>query len=583
MKHRLAYVLGVMLCISLLAIYSCQQELSFTQSSDVIVTTNVSGRVLDEDGLPVQGAAVTVGTYQSVTDINGNFDFANIRLNSNAGFIKVVKQGYFLGSRTITTKAYSTHFAEIELIPKQTAGTFTAASGGTVAVPNGGSVLFENNSVINTATQTAYSGEVSVSAYFLNPSEDNFSAIMPGDLRGVTTSNQERALQSFGMVAVELSGTGGETLQLANGKKATVTFPIPESLLSQASPTIPLWYFDETKGLWIEEGVATKQGNNYVGEVSHFSFWNVDKPYALVDFEAAIIDENEHALSYTKVEIRMQDDSASTSGTGFTDPKGIVTGKIPANQKLQMIIYNKCNQVVYNAPIGPFSSTANLETITVPSAGNTTITFSGTMQNCNNEGVTEGFVNISINGANYRAKVNNGTFSTSVTTCSSNLGQATITGFDNSTSVPSDTVRVVVGTNSRHTVSLKACGTTASEFMKFNLDGVNYTAVRPGDSLNCFRSNTSTYVESYTIGNPGLQDIYFKFEGTASTGRYFIYSSGISIEGKQYLMRDSIFVNITEYGAKGAYVSGNFSGNLRRDSLNTLFPISCNFRIKRTN
>jgi hypothetical protein len=582
MKLKLYYALGLLLSLSLLVIYSCQQEIDFPKTAETI-TTNVSGRVLDEKGLPVQGAAVSVGESQDVTDVNGNFDFTNIRLNSNAGFIKVVKQGYFLGSRTITAKPNSTHFAEIELIPKQTAGSFTATSGGTITVPNGGSVLFETNSVVNSATNTAYTGEVTVAAYFINPTADNFSAIMPGDLRGVTTTNQERALQSFGMLAVELSGSGGESLQLANGKTATVTFPIPASLLPQAEQTIPLWYFDETKGLWIEEGVATKQGSNYVGQVSHFSFWNVDKPYALIDFEAVIMDENENLLPYTKVEIRMQGDSASTSGTGFTDPNGKVSGKIPANQKLQLIVYNKCNQVVQSQPIGPFSTNTNLQTITVPSAGNIIINFSGTMKNCNDEAVTEGFVNISINGANYRTKVNKGSFTTSVTTCGNTLAWATISGFDNSTSVPTDTVRVSVSTGTSHTVSLKACGTTVSEFFKFNLDGANYTSVRPGDSLNCYRNNSITYVETSTIGNLGWQDFAFKFDGPAATGRYYIKSSSISVEGQRYFMQDSIFVNVTEYGVKGAYVSGNFSGNLKRDSLNRLYPISGNFRIKRIN
>jgi hypothetical protein len=35
-----------------------------------------------------------------------------------------------------------------------------------------------------------------------------------------------------------------------------------------------LWSFDEAKGLWKEEGQAIKTGSNYVGDVSHFSFWN---------------------------------------------------------------------------------------------------------------------------------------------------------------------------------------------------------------------------------------------------------------------------------------------------------------------
>ncbi|MCU7551535.1 hypothetical protein OCK74_20610 [Chitinophagaceae bacterium LB-8] len=539
--------------------------------------------MLDENGLPVKGASVTAGESNTVTDIDGNFHFTNIRLNSSTGYIKVVKQGYFLGSRTIATKPNSTHFAEIELIPKKTAGKFVAAAGGTITVPNGGSVLFETNSIINGATQIAYAGEVTVAAHFINPSAVNFSATMPGDLRGITTNNQESALQSFGMLVVELSGSGGEQLQLAAGKTATLTFPIPASLLAQASPTIPLWYFDEAKGLWAEEGSATKQGNNYIGKVSHFSFWNVDKPYPLINFEAVIMDENEQLLPQTKVEIRMQGDSASTSGSGYTDINGKVSGKIPANQKLQLNIYNKCNQIVQSLPIGPFSGNTNFETITVPSKGNTVINFSGTMKNCNDEPVTEGFVNIFINGANYRTKVTNGNYSTSVITCSNNLGQATISGFDNSTSILTDSVKVSLSGGSNHTVSLKACGATASEFIKYNLDGTNYTLVRPGDSLACYRNSNITYVESFTSGTPGWQDFYFKFNGTATTGRYYIYTSGISVEGKQYTMQDSIFVNVTEYGAKGAYVSGNFTGNLKRDSLNRLFPITCNFRIKRTN
>ena len=41
---------------------------------------------------------------------------------------------------------------------------------------------------------------------------------------------------------------------------------------------MPLWYFDEQKGMWVEEGVATKQGNQYVGTVNHFTDWNCDIP-----------------------------------------------------------------------------------------------------------------------------------------------------------------------------------------------------------------------------------------------------------------------------------------------------------------
>lgn len=77
---------------------------------------------------------------------------------------------------------------------------------------------------------------------------------MPGSLRGTRTDSPEVVLQSFGMVAVEITGANGEALQLANGKTASISFSIAPSLLSFAPARIPLWYFDENTGLWKEEG-----------------------------------------------------------------------------------------------------------------------------------------------------------------------------------------------------------------------------------------------------------------------------------------------------------------------------------------
>src|SRR5262249_46667295 len=153
-------------------------------------------------------------------------------------------------------------------------GTVSGSGGGTVTVQGGGNVVFAGNSFVNTAGNSAYTGTVSVSTYFLNPTASNFTDIMPGTLRGISANNEETGLQSFGMMAVELTGAGGEKLQLGANKTATLTFPIPAGLQASAPATIPLWSFNDTTGLWKEEGFATKQGTNYVGSVSHFSFWN---------------------------------------------------------------------------------------------------------------------------------------------------------------------------------------------------------------------------------------------------------------------------------------------------------------------
>ena len=51
-----------------------------------------------------------------------------------------------------------------------------------------------------------------------------------------------------------------------------------------APETINLWYFDEENGYWKEEGQAIKDGNKYVAEVTHFTWWNCDILFDAIDF-----------------------------------------------------------------------------------------------------------------------------------------------------------------------------------------------------------------------------------------------------------------------------------------------------------
>ncbi|HUP10993.1 MAG TPA: carboxypeptidase-like regulatory domain-containing protein, partial [Niastella sp.] len=293
------------------------------------VSATISGRILDNNKQPVNGAIVKAGSLTATTDINGNFRITNVTLDKNAGFIRVEKDGFYQGSRTIMVNANVVNYVSVELIKKTVSGTVSASSGGNIAVEGGGNIVFSGNSFVNTAGNSAYSGTVSVSTFFLNPTASNFNEIMPGALRGITAANEETGLQSFGMMAIELTGAGGEKLQLAAGKTATLTFPIPAELLKDAPNTIPLWSFNDTTGLWKEEGSATKQGNNYVGTVSHFSFWNCDYPYSVVNFKALVKDQNGNIFANGRVVMGVTTDKYTSYSTGITDSTGWVGGLIP--------------------------------------------------------------------------------------------------------------------------------------------------------------------------------------------------------------------------------------------------------------
>jgi hypothetical protein len=216
-----------------------------------------------------------------------------------------------------------------------------------------------------------------------------------GDLKSVSNSNQPGVLQSFGVVAVEINDATGNKLQLANGKTANITMPIPSELQNNAPASIPLWYFDNEKGVWKREGKATKQASNYVGVVSHFTFWNVgDIAGSSVNLSATFIDSiSRNPFANKLVTItRHITPSDSTTTSSYTDSSGKVNGLVPANEVLKMNVYDTC-AIVYSKDIGPFSINTDLGNINV------------TRSNCNLSRTVAGFT-YDVSGSSVPVPVN---------------------------------------------------------------------------------------------------------------------------------------------------------------------------------
>jgi hypothetical protein len=575
---------------ALLIVYSCQKSNDDTPENPTnpnvpieYVTASITGRVVDDNNLPVNGAAVKAGTASTTTDIDGNFSISNVSLDKNAGFIKIEKDSFFTGSRTIVVNTGAANYVSVQLIRKKVSGTVSGSSGGHVTVQGGGSVAFTGNSFVNTAGNSAYTGTVSVSTFFINPAAGNFNDIMPGTLRGINTSNEETGLQSFGMMAVELTGAGGEKLQLASGETATLTFPIPTSLQAQAPATIPLWSFNDTTGLWKEEGVATKQGTNYVGTVGHFSFWNCDYPYGkVVDFKAVIKDQNGNPLFPAKVVLKISTDSMSSIASAYTDSTGRVSGKVPSNKTIQLNVYNKCNTPLYTSTIGPFSAATDLGTVTVNVTGPVKVAFTGTVINCNAAPVTNGFVDILMDNVHNRATVTNGSFAISIMRCVSTATTAVVTAYDLSANQSGAAKNVAVSSTVANAGQLSACGTSTNQFLNYNLNGTAVSFVVPADSITYSKpsnsNNISVYAQRKATNN--YENVWLSFTATG-TGAAPLKNAYIYYNQKMYILPYEQTVNITEFGPTGGYLSGNFDGKMKDSLSTTTVPVTFTFRVKK--
>ncbi len=596
-KIALVFLTTSIIALSLFFV-SCQKEFSGegidlgNELPDLTtkIASSVSGFVTDENEVAVNGATVVFGSSTTTTDKFGYFEVRNEQVCQNAAMVSIIKPGYFKGIKTYIATVGKSAFFRIKLMPKSTAGNIDAAAGGTVTLSNGLSVSLPAGAVVNASSNTAYTGSVTVAAQWLNPTAGDVYRTMPGDLRGLDSLNFMRLLTTYGMSAVELTGASGELLQIAAGKKATVNFPLPAAIASAAPASIPLWYFDETKGLWKQEGNAVKSGNNYVGEVSHFSYWNCDMPIdKSVEFSCTIVDGNGNPMPNVSVWIEYANGNY-TGAHGYTDSTGYINGLIPANAQLVLQIYTdyQCTGPVYTQTVTTGTITLPLGNITV---GPTSIaTISGNVTDCNNAAVTNGYVMVQIGSYNYKVAVNNdGTFDLNTLICNTGNSSVSIVAIDNASQQQGNPLTLTLVNGSNAIGNLSACGVSTEEFLNYTVNGTNYSFTSPVDSFT-----QAVYIDSTVSGEEMIvieggnmttgNGMVFDFlrtniaQGSTQTLGYINFNP----PGEEVNVVQPASVTITEYGNIGGFIAGNFTATAQGvNPPNTQYTVTCNFRVRR--
>jgi protocatechuate 3,4-dioxygenase beta subunit len=582
-RSRSALLAAAVAVISLTVFFACSKTSSSDNGSgtnpnnipaEQTVTASLQGRVVDEKGMPVQGAAVSSGSATTVTDVNGVFSFSRISMSSRFGFVKAAKQGYFTGSRSIITNAGASNYVSIQLVPRVLTGSFGAAAGKKVLVATGDTADFTGSSFVNASTNAAYAGNVNVYATYLDPTDAGLYKYMPGDLRGIGKDGNETALQSYGMLGVELQGDAGEKLQLAPGKKATLTWAIPAALQATAPVTIPLWYFNDSSGRWVEEGSAVRVGNSYVGQVGHFSYWNCDAAAGTVNFKVHVKDQHGNPLAYTYIQFQSQ--GWGTRG-GYTDSAGFAQGLIPKGQSLVMQVVTDCGNMLAGANVGPALSDQDLGTVTV-TIDHADIVVKGTVVDCSLNPVDSGFVSVHIDGLNYNAAVVKGAFVLPVTRCYSSSTTALLTPADFKTSQQGSQVSVAVGAaDTVDAGQLTACGVNISQVIQFSIGGSSYSLTTPPDDITESAYGGLTFIQ----GGNQSQSIRMQFSNLNGTTGAALDSVYITTPAGWY-QGGYLSCTISSFGPVGGVIEGSFTGPMYGSS-GPQQTVMGTFKVKRTN
>ena len=545
----------------------------------VQVNTSVAGQVVDKNNAPVSDAMVSFGTANTMTDVNGIFKFDNVTVHENRAYVKVEKAGYFHGSRTFFAYANQRSNVKVSLLEKIIQGT-VEASGGTVTTPAGVKLVFSANAVAD-ADGNPYTGTVQVAAQYLDPSADNISSIMPGDLRGISTDNVEEGMTTYGMVVVELLGSGGELLNVADGKTVQLTMPVGSAQTSSAPAEIPLWFFDETNGVWKEEGKATLQGNEYVGEVSHFTFWNCDISWDLIYLDGSVLLEGVN-LEGAYVCLSFENNGWESTACDVTNSAGVFSGQVPTNTTFTLNVYPasylNCGDAIHTQEVGPFTADVTIDPINIdPSTvADNSMTVTGTLVDCDNNPVTNGYAKIKLGWAAYYAYTTDGTIDYTFTHC----GTATdveITAVDLDAFTQSDVVTFTTAS----TVDfgeLQACISLA-EYIIYEYDGLTYTLT---ENISFFDSLGTGGGYHYLSGSDTNQN-YFSLEAVFDgPGTYDVNYFNVSTPNGNFVTGTDMTITVTNYSAvTGETNSGTFAGNAADPNGGATLPITGSWKAVR--
>jgi hypothetical protein len=262
------------------------------------------GTVIDTTGSPLSEVKVSIGGKTGSTNNQGWFSVSNIAPGSYQ-IAKFSKTGYATTYQVTNIAQGESSFVTPAMRPVDKTATFDAAQGAKITNAADGSYVQIDANALMTRLGAFFTGMASVYLTSFDPTNVNDASAFPGEYMGQAANSTVAPLKSFGFMDVAITDSNGEELQLASGKSASISIQVPSLMQSDAAAmgTCPLWYFDSSTGLWLEQGQGTYDASSgcFVGSVSHFSTWNFDVMYPRAFISGRVVDSNGNPVQGAQV------------------------------------------------------------------------------------------------------------------------------------------------------------------------------------------------------------------------------------------------------------------------------------------
>ena len=300
--------------------------------------TVLQGKILSLTlGTPIEGAIVNSGGQSTITDNNGFYQLNNLPYSART-LIEVTHNGYAKQFKLVNISAAESNVKlTIKLTPTSLNDTFSQAISRTLDDPNSpASIEITENTLVD-SNGNVFAGSINGKLTFLNPSQ--ISDVMPGDY---LTNGGTTPIESFGGIAARFADEfdASNTFKLKNGSTAVIRIPVRSKndlITDEIAPaTKNLYYFNETNGTWVQEGIASyvHAGSNsyYEGKISRLGIWSTNDVYSSINISGCVVDLNNNPLS--GISVITDGDNYSGMTASRTDSSGNFTIKAKANSEV---------------------------------------------------------------------------------------------------------------------------------------------------------------------------------------------------------------------------------------------------------
>lgn len=409
--------------------------------TDGVVLTDIVGLVVDNNNAPVENASVNIGNLNRQTDENGFFHFIGIQVDARRAMLEVSKDGYFKGGRAIIPSKDNLTNTRIQLLDKTSIATFLGADGGQVQLSNG-IILEMPTDVVLDQNGVGFSDDVQIAAETIYPEKKDGLQKMPTDLKGINVSDETMLLESFGMFHFEWSDINDQTLSIVPGKKVAVRFPISNNLVANAPSSIPLWHYDIDEGIWKEDGTATFDNGSYIAQLGATGFWNCAQAHEFVSVKGVLQSGSNVPLSNMPFNISIE--NGGVLGFSFIDADGNLIANLPKNIGSKITVLDECDDIDYSASVGALNEDAIISNLKINNSSDFS-RLGGTLLDCNNNNVHNGYAILSVNTKTYFFPISDGQLKADINGCS--FTNSTLVAYDVENQKQSEPLQLEISTN----------------------------------------------------------------------------------------------------------------------------------------